>query len=82
VEDPPLLNRRLFLLGQDFRELRQRGQRRPELVGHGRDEVGLQAGGGQLARDRAADQVADRDNEQCERAQACDDQPAALGEAA
>ena len=76
----PMQSRRLFLqhvevlpppsfvldapVCQQFGELAERGQRSPEFMRHGGDEVGLQARGGRLAKDAARHRITGRADQQ------------------
>ena len=60
---------------QQLRQLTHRRERRPELVGHGRHEVGLQPGQRDLLPHRAADEVGACKKEGKHHGQPDDDEP-------
>ena len=61
---PPAVLLRHDAAVQQFGEMAHRGQRRPELVRDRRDEIGLQPGDRQLARDGAGGEVAAREHDE------------------
>ena len=67
IEDAAVLWRRAIILREQLGKLAKRGQRRPEFVRHGGDEIRLKPGDSHFTIHRAPDEIASRGDQNHER---------------